>query len=278
MRRHPIATAALLLFAVISVTAATVTALPSQTRVLEQIQREVENGRIVTLIQEVGPPRWWRPITNAAEVAISAGPGEFTVDTQKLALIELLPDPRRNDYSFQVEVRHNDCHAGASCEVGIYLMHHERNTGQAGKEHLFCALGFNDRVDMAGGFPQHAVPGNPVKLFTQSYLESSPSVRHHVTRLQQYFKPAASGKDTTSWRRLAVSVRAGRAKPAEVEATFDGQRLSWCMQTGNGLRQHEHFYLIEDVLERRGGLGLYVSGGSASFRWAVVEPIIERNN
>jgi serine/threonine protein kinase len=286
-RRHPFASAATILFAVAVVVMTVVSHWPTPARELQQIQRELMKGQAVTLIGESGPPRWFEPSTYPAHTRIATAPGEVSVESQEMALVELLPDPKIERYSFRVEVRHDDCYAKTG-EVGIYFAHSRKDTSEGRRMHYFHGLAFNDRIDRSQPTPRIRVPGNLVQLFMKPQEESEEGLVNirfspRSQKLQEWFTPIACDGTQEPWRKLAVTVT-----PEKLRAFWQGQPMIWSdiAQGADG----KPIRLIQDFLDKGmlgntlgntfeplAGLGLYVYCGSASFRRAVVEPLGKEN-
>jgi serine/threonine protein kinase len=282
-RRHPFASAATILFGVAAVVMTVVSHLPTPARELQQIQRELMKGQAVTLIGESGPPRWFEPSTHPAHTSIATGPGDLSVESQEMALVELLPDPKIERYSFRVEVRHDDCYANTG-EVGIYFAHARKDTSEGRRIHYLHALAFNDRLDVAKRFPQARLPGNPVQLFEQNREESEQGLvpirqRPRKQKLQEWFTPIACDGTQEPWRKLAVKVA-----PGKVQVFWQDRPMFWrdIGQGENGkpiplMQDFLDRFQLGDIFEPLAGLGLYVYRGSASFRRAVVQPLAQEN-
>src|SRR5262249_27156673 len=95
LRRHPGTSAAVALPLISAITATVGCHVRDPAGSLALAQRELENGRPVTLLGESGPPisRWFQRATNDTSI-IYAPDGSFSVESGKLGLVELLPELR----------------------------------------------------------------------------------------------------------------------------------------------------------------------------------------
>lgn len=124
MRRHWVVSAAAALMMLGTGTAFTSAYIRDPVRQLEYNQRELRQGRPVTLIGEKGTPDWFQWRASGGPTAISKAEDEtLLVEASEFGLLELLPDPQCQHYRFSAEVRRDKVNHLASGTIGIYFAH-----------------------------------------------------------------------------------------------------------------------------------------------------------
>jgi serine/threonine-protein kinase len=242
----------------------------------ECIERRLARGEAVTLIGETGSPRWfrWRTNDERAKAALAAD-GTFSVQDWDLGLLELVRDPQRERYRFHVQVRHDTTREEG--RVGIYFAHSLGATARGARRQYFCTVTFNDVRET---IPQRG-KGNPLEL----NLERCPDTQigeqsHRVTIRQSFFKPAQALPDSGPWCQVVVEVRPHIIR-ISWHRTGEGRRASLELSRTELTKEARQIVVDagDDVpsFSPRGGLGLFVYQGSASFRQAVIEPLFDGN-
>jgi serine/threonine-protein kinase len=257
-------------------------------RPIRAIESELARGRPQTLIGETGGPRWsrWCAGEETSRMSVLAD-GTFILSSWQSALLELLPDPQRSHYRFRALVRQEE--GIRQAELGIYIAHHA-HSHPAGVVHQFVALTFydiedeiknwNDLVAKPLRIKPPKPPGNPAMLDPHLYVERAPVPwRSDMHGRRSYFEPAREGG--REWRELEVEVT-----PEGVKGFWGGKAMR--IVTGLKLLESINRYLTEIQLTNpedpfgngliplyapRGGLGLYVQNGAASYRRVVIEPL-----
>jgi serine/threonine protein kinase len=245
-----------------------------QEQVLASLRNELAQGRSVTLVPPLGPPRWYRWLTEKDRPPLpnlQKWPLKLNA-VQGPLLVELLPDPQRSSYRFSAEVQFYGETEGQ--EIGIYFAHEELAT-PTGLEQCFALFRLRGeknqkilaQLRLIGFYEQD------VNEFTQRH-EIIPSFKPPMNLFSNVVPPPAANSEPAPWRRIEV-----RVTPDEVRALCDGFPMG--------------DYAIADVQRRiprmwrathpdtfprpgfppRGGLGLYVLGGPAYFRNVVVAPL-----
>jgi serine/threonine-protein kinase len=279
VRRHPILStiAAQLLLAALVVPLVLYFADPERRAAQRaaQIDRDLVENRPAVIIGEFGAPPRFQLATNPADSQAWVGPdGTFTVMSFKIALVQLLADPKRQRYRFRAEVRHDA--TSYDTEVGIYCLHSAHTTAKGEPAHGFCSLSFNDLWFRR---PQQ---GNQVNLMLRRYVEQNhwpPSLK--IGLLQEHFPPAGETAGATApWRQLAVEVT-----PEEIRATWEGMVLQAgreekvsrekLTEEARWLAEYDKDPIpeLKARLDPQDGLGLFVYKGRASFRRVVIEPL-----
>lgn len=242
-------------------------------------------SRPITLVAEAGCPVWYRPIIggDSAKLRVSDD-GCFTVSTAGEVVLELLPDSDTDRYRIRAQVRHERAeHHGFA---GIYAARRPYSLGE-NTVHTFCELAYND-VKRPGPAPIHinvqrgtaqstreVVSDGTPHLFFRLLGEPGrlPHVRTRCDWNGKAFPP--SGEESGTWRDLELEVSPERAfgtwsgqPPIAASATDIARQLFWCTINlrKNPATQHPSLDGFEPKYAPRGGLGLCVSHGSASFR------------
>lgn len=268
-------------------------ALRDPERPLRKMQDDLRQGRAVTLIQDGGKPTWYRWKTGESKSRISpSGPRSFTIHTWGLGLLELLPDPQVERYRFDVDVKHES--SDLPGRAGLFVAR-SAYPGGGSDIHFFTQVTFNDvrretdflHVPLPDHFPvpkprdTSSPPLNAVTIAARLHSEQgAPSSvdRHLFDHFGPRFAPAGEG--LTEWHHLTVTVA-----PDGVEAQWDGQPFSMtAVEIGQAtevgtkkLRQlfakNPSVQTLHPTFSPRGGLGLFLLRGSASFRAAKVTPL-----
>jgi serine/threonine protein kinase len=248
-----------------------------QEQVLASIQRELAEGRSVTLVGPLGPPKWYRWRTNRDRPPLP----ELRKWPLKLepvgacSMLELLPDPQQASYRFSAEV--NPSLTDNSSELGLYFACEEiaMPTGSEQCFGLFRLIVHGMQVTKAElclvGYYEQDV-NEDAKCF-----EFTPPFKFKPVIFPLAPAPLAAGEEKKPWLRVEVIVRSD-----EIQAFCDGclsgdfsllaQRMTIPM-VWQPKRMAPFPYPTFPV---RGGLGLYANGGPARFRNVVVEPLLEQ--
>jgi serine/threonine-protein kinase len=262
---------------------AAVTQAQAEAKALAEIEGDLALGKSVTLVGEKGMPRWSRWITGESEGKASLAPRDKTLRVQSWApaLLELVPQIPWESYRFTAQVRHDKSDLDpADGGVGIYFGR-QAFPGNPCDVQFFIQLSFNavrgdaDVRAMAPAgvrLPQTSLNA-PVKLFPRFFVDTEEKITFE-RRYGGVVGPAVEplGEDNGQWHKLEVIVT-----PAHLKALYNGQAFE---ADRAALEQEVHQNLAQDPpppgspmrrgliprLETRGGLGLYVHRGTASFR------------
>ncbi|WP_020468487.1 serine/threonine protein kinase [Zavarzinella formosa] len=265
-------------------------------RVLREIEASLRAGRPVSLIGETGKPQWSRWVTNHPKTQQTiSDDGMFNIRMpNETSLLELLPDPQTDSYRLDVQIRHEGADSGQSLSgVGIFVGRHDQKEG-ATPTHFFMELSFNDiwrnedhGVIIINGKAQTR-PENKPRLIPHIYapqLGTTPEVDLWISGVRgSPFTPAGPAGD--QFRSLALIVR-----PTGIEAEWDGQKFAFPAQeiqahverNRRGRRpvnytQNPGILDMEPKYSPRGGLGLLVMRGAASFRSCTITPLDVEGN
>ncbi|MBI3410208.1 MAG: protein kinase [Planctomycetes bacterium] len=256
-----------------------------------KIERRLANREKVVLIGETGGPKWlrWRNAKERGKSSVSAD-GVFTVDAFGRGALELVRNPQTDHFRFRAEIKHTT--TMKTGRIGIFIGMTEFNLG--GDTLLnFGQVTFNDMEDAHFALrliapekrPKQPPLGNPVNL-DGHLLIRGPEGGHRYDcnagmRGEYLFKPAYEPPKFKEcpWRKIEIEV-----SPKSVQVTWEGKdklkeitpeewsnNLSHCFKILNE-RGYE-VAALPQILHLRGGVGLFVSNASASFRNVVLEPL-----
>jgi serine/threonine-protein kinase len=298
LRRRPWAVAVAALGLLAALAAGATWALRDPDAAVKQIESALARGEAVTLLGETGAPRWYRWAEGSQQGRVAEAPdGAFTVHCPTaLALVELVRDPRRTRFRLRAEVRHDA--SSDLGQVGVYFGRRALPSG-GGPVHHFGALTFNDVRDEVEIFDKHFAPkfpkgvpppprpgGNRINLNPHLYARGATAPWEPTFTGQAKLIPPGgyfqrAGVAGGRWRPLEVVVA-----PDGAEAVWEGQRVAvlpasrWDANLGEFVattrrKQPEDLYAqgLDPTYAPRGGLGLYVKRGAASFRHVAVEPL-----
>jgi serine/threonine-protein kinase len=294
MRRHPVVCALLVMTAVMAVLLPVARHLTDPDRPWKDDQRALARGQPVTLIRDTGMPRWSRWVVGQGAFQQSSADATSYVHGVNLNLLELLPGPLPDRYTFRAEVRHLDDRGGT---VGLYFAR-RRHSPQEAEEDNYLTLTFSDfgpsmAVKRNEALPYFAAgtlgllaflrghgpllaaaslfPGKelPAKRTTLGVARWTKALGQHTVATSGKKYPVSSD---LSWRVLAVTVT-----PEAVEAFWNTERIGRLPRARMMKLSKMAFHANAGFDPKwdfgpTGGLGLYVESGGASFRRVVVEP------
>lgn len=249
-----------------------------QEQVLASLQRELAEGRSVTLVEELGPPKWYRWRTDKGRPPLQElrkWPLQLEA-VRRCSLLELLPDPQRISYRFAAEVR-----AGMKLakdnqiEFGLYFACEKLETPE-GTEQCFGLFRLVDHgnqmtkaeLRLIGYFEQDVNDAKKWNELRPTFFKPQPPLSSEVP-------PSFTANPSVEiWHRIEVHVT-----PAKVQTFCDGCPMgAYDVANKQGRiaqmwrATHPASYPQPTFLPR-GGLGLYASVGAADFRNVVVEPL-----
>jgi hypothetical protein len=242
---------------------------------LAALTLRLEQNQKVTLIGRAAPPGYYNLKTDrVAGRVVQAADGAFTFQAWNHGLVELLPDPRLERYRFSAEVRHEG-QWNHEALVGIYFFHSERKELQTTR-HFHCNVTFNDLIPVGPPGPNGVHAGNNVGLIIHRQTPDELACdKAYVFQASARFQPARAVGILGPWRKIDVEVR-----PQSVKVFWEGNLIATTPRTvlkmcARPLSARPQDPLPPDAPQflPRGGLGLFVSLGMASFRNVTVEPL-----
>jgi hypothetical protein len=252
----------------------------SQELVLASLQRQLAEGKGVTLVGPVGPPLWYRWRTEKGRAPLPEQERRpLHLDNTSVSgplLIELLPDPQVTSYRFSAEVWPLPIISDqVKSEIGLYFACEEVAT-PAGPEQccrLFrlAFLGSKTKAEhLLFGFTEQDVDGLSPRHEIFASSRSGVRLRFPVPPL------AAAEASKERWRKIAVEVT-----PVDVRGLCDGMPMGDYVIAQEEKRiplkwkqDHKREFPIPSF-PPRGGLGLYELNGPFWVRNVVVEPITQ---
>ena len=234
---------------------------------------EAAKGRRVVLIGDKGHPAWSRWDVGAGTAIISpAVEKPFSFTSFEKARLELLPRAPGPRFRFSAEIKHEGAGENAQGVVGLYFARSQKVTND-GPTTYWWDLTFADRGDHA---LKHDGPDqrkhSEVRLIPRRYAATQGYFDHPADVFER-FVSAQANFAKSDWRKLAVNVT-----PDLVEFSWEGapfKKLSPAQMRKLG----EPFVVgganvfPEIEFNPEGGLGLFLSKGTASFCRVIVEPL-----
>jgi serine/threonine protein kinase len=235
-------------------------------------QRALAEGKSVTLVEQVGPPKWYRWRTQKGRPPLpEQRKWPLQLDSVQIGpcLLELLPDPQQSSYRVSAEVRpvnHN------RHEFGLYFACEELAMPN-GPEQLF------------GLFRLLAEDGQVTKARLCLELTHNPDVNGEISRrewIPRYQPPdfstvppsPAINPREVPWRRIQVVVHSDT-----IQAFCDDRLIGEFSMADQRMKIHSVWRTMYPfpcplpMLSPRGGVGLYVCDGSVYFRNVTIEPL-----
>jgi serine/threonine protein kinase len=241
---------------------------------LEEAQNKLADGDTVKWVGETGLPRWFRVRVGTEEgvTPVLVWDNTCTINTHAIALVEICPDPKRDSYRFEAEVRQNYVDK-VNARVGLYVMHRAYTANQRG--HLFAYWSFSEQVprDRFGKEPPKDMRVVRAEFFA-TYVQMAPPARFAPEKINdgRAVEFTEQKLEEFDWRPIVIDV-----SPNGVTVRFDNKELTYPRAGRLSLDMFAKAAKVpgEDPAEfdPRGGLGLYVSASSASFRNVRVGPL-----
>jgi serine/threonine-protein kinase len=235
-------------------------------------------GEPVTLIDESGRPpygRWLWPEDLVMESASQEAPYRFSsADWGRLLLAPTVP---ARGYRLTAKVQHDqvirDNPIYVESEAGIYFAYDSK-----GQQSYWCEVAFADVGELAipPGAP-HGAKTALVEFRAVHYTNRpAPEPDHRQTATIQPKEDALFRPDPSAWRTLVVEVT-----PDVVRVYWDGGAKPIWEVTPAGLQQLCRQFRQDQATDPvptfaftpRGGVGVFVHRGTASFQQVVVEPL-----
>jgi serine/threonine-protein kinase len=258
------------------------------TRIQQEMKQDLAHGRAVTLIQETGKPRWYRWLSGKSTTQAALAPdGTFLVSTWSNALLELVPDTQTDRYRITAQVRHEKS-GNSSYGVGLFVACNTYHSGET--PYLFFTElvfdGVRGEADMQALFPKGTFPKPPRDNFVALYHdllfnETAPHPYESMFfgAMGPHFRHL--GPYNGVWHNLEVVVT-----PEGITARWNGQTFTL---TAAEIRKqladqmpHKAKIMPTDLglpagfvpeFRPRGGVGLVIDIGSASFRSVRITPL-----
>jgi serine/threonine-protein kinase len=229
-----------------------------------------------TVVYPDGETPWFRaPLHPVTLLDPAAGGGALSFQSFDPCLMELLPAGPPAGFRLHAKVRHEESATGG--QVGLYFGRSAHATAH-GEVHCFCAFTYSDLENLAEDPVRHE--RSSWAVLTVEGVARSPAFSPGAmpTGPRAYFPPAwLLPERRKPWRDLGLEVT-----PEQITAFWEGERTGTVPRT----QLQEFFNRVNGPYDRqryapelhpefgpRGGLGLFVRQGWASFRDISVEPL-----
>jgi hypothetical protein len=255
----------------------------------DDLERRLTRGEPATLIGDTGAPAWSRFVLGKQKTLVENAPdGAFQVHCWDHCLLEVLRDPRTDHYRFTAEIRHEaDGQDTGYGSVGIYFGRRE-HPSPLGTVQVFVLVNFNDIRSAADWakiqnmkHPKVPVPtANPLELQACEWGQENGKASSITSGIAAAELIGPPGLGNMNWRSLVIEVA-----PAEIRVFWEGdkqpalkvptEKIEKDLRIALAVPQGMNMPVSDAPLAfvPRGGLGLYVAGGTASFRNVRVEPL-----
>ncbi len=255
---------------------------------LRGLTADLQAGKAVTLIGATGAPAWFQWVAGKSKGKWGlADDGVFTVTVNDdAALVELAPDPQTDSYRLTAEVRHDAAARRTLSDAGLYVARRGEAAGDV-TVHCFLQLAYNDirtaedePLYVVGGVPDRRPRVNEVMLRPRVFADPTGPWHTDRTLTASARKFPQAGEAGGHWRTLEIVVT-----PDGFTAAWDG--LPMALAAGAVRRELADsaaavseipaappaFKALTPTFAPRGGLGLLVAWGTASFRSVTVTPL-----
>ncbi len=207
LRRHWVRTAAAVFVCIATVATQYVRHLIDPDRPLEEMAKALAAGKPVEPIGETGLPKWSRWVTDYSGEKTGLSPdGTFYIRAARVGLLELVPDPQWEHYTFSVELRRSWADASKTFAVGVYFLHNSYEQ-DAATIHCFGGLSYFERKE----------PGPEASMFELCRLRYLERAEPHQYGQIEAIKliPSVTPAGLNLWRKLIVHV-----SPYEVRTSW----------------------------------------------------------
>jgi serine/threonine-protein kinase len=271
-RRHPLAAAGVVLLLLAAVILPTISYYTDANRPIRELEAQLTQQERVTLVPELGQPRWSRHSLGPSVLGHEGNPAKpLLLKSLDFALLELLPRTPCKNYRLEAEVRHDSTTRLGLVGIGFGVSKHQAPEGEL---LWLLEFGFDDCESLRqppGGGP----PGSAVSLSVWLVQGADRHKWEGETAINQFYVPPNSLTEKP-WRRLAVELR-----PSTLDLFWEDTPLGTVpladlqkpVQTIARVRAQQGF--AQTPLPRFGaneGVGLCVRRGSASFRRVELQP------
>jgi serine/threonine protein kinase len=243
----------------------------------KQDAAKLTSKHAVTLIDENGPPRYNRLVPSNDVIIASSSPKlPFSFETLNVGRLELMSAVPVQAYRFSAKIRHdyviNETVDGAA---GIYFAYSVQGNESYWCELTFAELGINSRKPNFARGATRDTGQVLLRVYHRTYELDSESDNYRkaiITKVSKRFSP-----QPFTWRSLSVEVR-----PESVKAFWgEGEDAPIGEITSSDLLEAAKTFRMTDSqtpeplyeYAPQGGLGLFLSSGSASFQQVIVEPL-----
>jgi serine/threonine protein kinase len=270
LARHRWKSLAVVLLALAFAATPAVRNLTNPDRVWDRYEKQLEEGRPITLLGESGRPERSQWLTAEGTEPNRQNPeSPFAIESYSMfALLQFLPRVPVRHFRLTAEICHKEA-SDSMGEAGIFC-------ALAGNDNClaFHSLSFNDVVPVSEVHPQAVQAKNAAQLNYMIYQQAS--TREPVIQraaLLSFPFPPAGRSAPKPWRTLALEV-----SPAVLRIYWDGIwggeiTRDLAARNARGLVASSRLGEVPTTLPLGGPLGIFVSRGRAEFKNVRVEPL-----
>jgi eukaryotic-like serine/threonine-protein kinase len=174
---------------------------------LEEMQRELDSGQTVAVVNDAGWPRWHRLRIGEGSLVPSETKDKLvTLQTHGVAFVELIPDPRHDHYQISADVRHANGSREESA-AGIYVGDNEIASASGALIHAVVITGFGEIYSNAELLSPAAKSLHGVKMWIATPFRM-PNQTANMGRMSQkgFFPFTPCEIDPKPWRKLLFDV------------------------------------------------------------------------
>ncbi len=266
--------ASILLVAVLLISAAITHFLQAPDDPQRSFAKRIERGENVVLLGERGDPVRHTIVRGAGVKEWHyESDNTYSIDAQRDAAVEIFPDPMCDRYRFRAQVRHNRLTANRS-RVGIFVM--RRTVGEALDQKaamLTFTISMDDRDLKAASGPRNGQPpllAASAELNLNWYHTANAKYGQNLLRPLPHVIYTPQERLINPWQQLELDV-----SPERVLAKWGDREIAPVnLAPGPNLPAAIKMQSVKPSdLDPRGGLGFFVTSGSASFKNASIQPL-----
>lgn len=244
-------------------------------RPLWEQQARLEKRKPIQILGPNGEPSWYRWVWSKQSQAGVGDDGHFVIHSwEKLALLELIPDPKTDRYRLEAEIRH--LRGDTTSQAGFYFFH-DVHEGIEGRVDAFIRLSFNDLINVKAMAPR-PLPKHVVEAGNRIQFESQVAFRHPgrttASATTNSFYPKShhrkpAGIRGIDWIKVRIDVTPEGITVRFGDQQFDTVPFSKMITSFETQKRWVNELTKEDPqfdIKLQSSLGLFVCRGIASYR------------
>jgi serine/threonine-protein kinase len=239
-----------------------------------QFAKQINRGETVVLLGEQGDPARHTVVRGVGVTEWHyESDNTYSIDSQRDAAIEIFPNPLCDRYRFRAQVRHNRL-TGNRSRVGIFVM--RRMVGEAPDQKMAMitlTISMDDRDLKAASGPRNGISpllAASAELNLNWYHTASSKYGQTLLRALPHVVYTPNERLVNPWQELVLDV-----SPERVSAKWGDREIApVSLGPGPNLPAAVKMQSVKPSdLDSRGGLGFFVTSGSASFKNASIQPL-----
>lgn len=243
---------------------------------LEKMQAKLARGEKVQFLGEKGLPDYYRVRTAHGTNVWTHADGTMTIDAQRVGIVEIMPDPKCDEYAFRVWVRHNSQLTRAS-RAGIVCLHSSEGKRET-SEHYFLELSIQEEDEDAHEvWKQENKPAatrvGSVGAYFRVASGEAPGILNQPAGQIEFASESPERGQPEPWRELRFEITRERIQAFHGKQEVAVIPLNAVQRRAQSLIQKNPELSAKPPFGVNGRLCLYVFGGSASFRLGAIEPL-----